>query len=38
MKKPHSKPGPAEEKWTREKVKRYPVQSFHTRLHMALNG
>lgn len=36
MKKSQSKPGPAEEKWTREKVKRYLVQRFYTRFHMSL--
>jgi hypothetical protein len=36
MKKPHSRPSPAEETWTREKVKRYLVQRFYTRFHMSL--
>ena len=36
MKKNQSRPGPAEQKWTREKVKRYLVQRFYTRFHMSL--
>ena len=36
MKKNQSKPTPPEEKWTREKVKRYLVQRFYTRFHMSL--
>ncbi len=31
-----SVPGPAEQKWTREKVKRYLVQRFCTRFHLSL--
>jgi hypothetical protein len=38
MKKGQSKPGPAEKKWTRGKVKCYWAQNFHMRFHMALNG
>jgi hypothetical protein len=36
VKKNQSVPGPPEEKWTREKVKRYLVQRFYTRFHISL--
>jgi hypothetical protein len=38
MKEYEIEPGPAEQNWTREKVKGYLVQRFYTRFHMALNG
>jgi hypothetical protein len=36
VKKNQSEPGPPEEKWSREKVKRYLVQRFYTRFHISL--
>jgi hypothetical protein len=36
MKEYEIEPGPAEQNWTREKIKRYLVQRFYTRFHMSL--